>query len=367
MNSDLFSNRTIQTIKSFDRPAVGWFCTYTPLEILEAARLTPVRVSGDHLPARAADSLMHTNICPYIKSCLDAFEEGKLDFLSAAVFTSGCDAQRRLYDVLRERKPELPAYLINVPKKQGDAAEKRLAAEFRDFLQWTAATFDREITDDALADAINKYKLLRARARRLDGALRKIHPPLTGTMAAELMLILQRMPPEEAVKMIDAEEEAMKKTQIPWKPKVLLAGNIVDDPAVVAMIERYGAHVFADNLCTGRKFWLMPSPPAGRPPVEALANAYMNKKPCPRMAGESDAVDEMRDLVDNLRPEGVIFYTMKFCDTHSYDTPRMREMLGEMGVKSLFIESDYTGGGGQAATRIQAFVEMLNEDWEHAE
>ena len=77
------------------------------------------------------------------------------------------------------------------------------------------------------------------------------------------------------------------------------------------------------------------------------------------MADPDDAVEHFKRLVEEVRPDGVVFHILKFCDTHLYNVPALRKMLQDMEIKALFIESDYTPVSGQAATRIQAFVEML--------
>jgi benzoyl-CoA reductase/2-hydroxyglutaryl-CoA dehydratase subunit BcrC/BadD/HgdB len=67
-------------------------------------------------------------------------------------------------------------------------------------------------------------------------------------------------------------------------------------------------------------------------------------------------------LVADLRIDGIIFYTLKFCDPFLYDVPVLRSELAARGIPSLVLEGDYTPGTlGRVKTRIQAFIEMLGE------
>jgi len=60
--------------------------------------------------------------------------------------------------------------------------------------------------------------------------------------------------------------------------------------------------------------------------------------------------------------DGVIFYTLKFCDPFLYDVPVLKSELSVRGIPGLVLEGDYTPGTmGRVKTRIQAFVEMLGE------
>lgn len=359
MNFDLFSPETQAAIKNSGRPAAGWFCSYTPLELIDAAGFTPVRISGAHGATGAADSIMHTNICPYIKSCLQASEDGLLDFVSAFVFTNGCDAQRRLYDTMKSRKPAAPSFLIAIPKLTGPEQVRRLAAEFAGFKSWLEELSGKIMSDAAIRASMDLYSELRENLRRFDSARLSSPPKLSGSRAMEVTLAAQHIPAADAIKMISEESESPEGTISAGGPVVLLAGNMLDDPEIVRRIEKYGARVAADDLCTGRRLWDAPPPDTGLHPVDALAKMYLTKSPCPRMACHDDPLDRLKEIVDNLNPDGVIFHILKFCDTHLYNIPRMREMLRSLGVKALFIESDYTPGAGQMDTRIQAFIEIL--------
>jgi len=72
--------------------------------------------------------------------------------------------------------------------------------------------------------------------------------------------------------------------------------------------------------------------------------------------------DHVFNLIDDLRVDGVIFYTLKFCDSFLYDIPVFKSQLSLRGIPSLILEGDYTPGTlGRVRTRIQAFIEMLGE------
>lgn len=361
MATTVFTKEEIEKIKGYGRPAAGWFCTYTPLELIEAAGLTPVRISGPHGPTSMGDSLMHTNICPFIKSLVDEFESGNLDFLDAVVFTSGCDAQRRLYDIIKNRKPDIPVFLLQVPKKDGDEDIKRFAAELENLKKWLEQRFIVEIDDKRLIDAMDLYRYLRARIRGFDGARRRQPPKITGSRVMEVMLQLLRMPAEKALAFLDEEEKKIRWREIEAGPSVLLYGNMLDDPGFPRLIEEYGGHVLMDDTCSSRRFWAMPQPKPEPPFLESLARSYLTKSPCARMATKQKVEDKIKELVEQQNPDGVIIHVLKFCDTHMYDVPRLRKALESMNVQTLTIESDYTEASGQIATRVQAFIEMLGE------
>lgn len=54
-----------------ERPWVGWLCTYAPEEIIYAAGFHPFRLRENSPSTKIADTYIHYNMCPYVRSCLD--------------------------------------------------------------------------------------------------------------------------------------------------------------------------------------------------------------------------------------------------------------------------------------------------------
>ena len=57
--------------------------------------------------------------------------------------------------------------------------------------------------------------------------------------------------------------------------------------------------------------------------------------------------------------EGVICLVQKFCDWHGADYPHIVQIFEKIDVPVLFLENENTFAAGQALTRVQAFLEML--------
>jgi benzoyl-CoA reductase subunit C len=144
-------------------------------------------------------------------------------------------------------------------------------------------------------------------------------------------------------------------------PRVLITGSIMDNPLIIELIEQCGARVVGDDLCTGtRQFWQLVEPDGD--PLTALSRYYLGRTPCPRMKDAQKRFDHVFQLIAEFKADGVIFYTLKFCDSFLYDIPVLKGQLGAHGIPSLILEGDYTAGTlGRVKTRIQAFIEMLRQ------
>ena len=58
---------------------------------------------------------------------------------------------------------------------------------------------------------------------------------------------------------------------------------------------------------------------------------------------------------------GVILYITRYCDTHAFDAPDVKEYLARKGLPVLEIEGDYPISGiAGLKTRIQAFLETVS-------
>lgn len=105
-------------------PKIGYFCSYTPVELIRAAGFHPVRIKGSEQESSAANEMLCGNICPYIKAVVDQKINGNLEDFKGMVFVNSCDGMRRLYDAwvkLDEGKKSFN-YILDIPKNTDDAA-----------------------------------------------------------------------------------------------------------------------------------------------------------------------------------------------------------------------------------------------------
>jgi benzoyl-CoA reductase/2-hydroxyglutaryl-CoA dehydratase subunit BcrC/BadD/HgdB len=67
------------------------------------------------------------------------------------------------------------------------------------------------------------------------------------------------------------------------------------------------------------------------------------------------------EKVQKSGAKGVIFFLYKYCETHYFDYPDLKQALESKGIPTLLLEvEDPLSGREQLKIRIQAFVEMLS-------
>ncbi len=90
-------------------------------------------------------------------------------------------------------------------------------------------------------------------------------------------------PPEEYRSMISellSEIRNAPSPDIGDSVPILVSGSLVEEPAVLDLLEDSGGKVVADDLCTGLRNFQPPSGQGGDP-IERLIDRYMNRLPCP--------------------------------------------------------------------------------------
>jgi bzd-type benzoyl-CoA reductase N subunit len=346
------------------KPVIGWFCSYTPLEIIQAAGLYPYRILPE--PGRTitrADGYIDRNFCPYVRTCLGEALDGKYKFLNGLVVVNSCDPMRRMYDVWRYNIGGEFNYLLDLPRINSAEAVAYYRESLQKFITELETHFKVKVSNAALVDAI---KVLNT-SRSLLKELYRLNRDNLALTAAEIRAVVKAstlLPMDVLnsllVRLLD--EIRSYEAYEDKSPRILITGSVMDNPQIPGLIEECGARVVGDDLCNGtRQFW--DTVESAAEPLTDLSRHYLNRTPCPRMKDAAKRFDHVMRMIDEFRVDGVIFYTMKFCDPFLFDVPLLKGRLDEKGIPALRLEGDYTPGTlGRVKTRIEAFIEMLRQN-----
>jgi predicted CoA-substrate-specific enzyme activase len=407
------------------RPAVGYVCTYVPVELIEAAGFLSWRLRGGRKETPRADAYLHPNLCPLVRSLLEALLEesdlasGRLPQpkeisrrgaevaeakarnlfsarsaplrepqssrkdvieqrgvaegppgktgapkLAGLVLTNSCDAMRRLYDVVAAKLDVPFTFMLDVPRKVSPASIAYFRQQLLRLWEQLRDAAPAERPPDEIAVVIKLHNRRRHLIRQLTERLEQrpaliggstFHDIIQTAFQCESQAFLEAL--TDFIERLDrATVEPAAATR--HRPRVAVSGSILDDAALIRMTEQAGACVVAMDTCAGlRAFEGAVS--AADEPLLALAERYLSRPPCSRMQSIRDRMAYIESLLARTRAEGLIYHTLKFCDTYAYDIAALRQSLpAELPV--LAIESEYTPASlGQAQTRIEAFVEIL--------
>lgn len=371
---ELYQNRSgrAKELREQGEKVIGYFCAYAPLEMMTAAGFLPYRITGDvKEPITQADAYLETIMCPFIRSCFDIAMKGRYDFLDGLVVPHTCDTVQRIYDIWKYYRKPSYAHFVNVPHMVYPHSYKFFRAEMGTFKKSIEKFSGSEISEQHLRQAIELHNENRALLRQLC-RLRKQEPPLlSGSEMTEIILTGMSIPVEEDNELLSSviEEVTHRQERLERKAgRVLLYGAEVDDTTFIELIEDSGANVVMDDTCIGtRHYWhdveITPDP------LNGLTTRYLEKIRCPRTYRETlgshqadleNRFSYLKDYAAEFNVNGVVCYIIRFCDTHEFDVPDVRDYLQEAGLPVLHIEEDYNmAAPGRLQTRMQAFMEIM--------
>jgi len=237
----------------------------------------------------------------------------------------------------------------------------------------------KELTDEALRDAIRRHNYQRALMRRVYDFRKENGPRITGTEVKNLLSAVMSLPVDEGNQLLEeviAELEA-RPARTPKGPRVLVYGPAMDND-FIDLAEECGAEVVVDDACLGTRFFV-DDVDVELEPYTALSRRYLGESKCPRTyrrpaeenlaPGQTYSYEEDIELrlghltryAKEWNADGAIFYVIRFCDSHGFDIPDARDSLKKNGIPVLVLEGDYGLVKEQLKTRIQAFLEMLDQ------
>ncbi len=348
---------------------IGWVCTYAPEELMHAAGLLPLRITGgfEQLALDWANAYLYPTTCSTVRSYVQLALEKRYDFLDGFVMAGTCDHIRRLYDVWAYYA-FTPAFnhLIRVPGILRPEAEDYYRSELVIFQQALEDFTGNKITPDRLRHSINLFNRMRRLLGELE-ALKKLEaPPLTGAEMLEIMNAGWYMPKEEYIPLLEeilAEAKGVARPTADLK-RIMIYGSELNNHHFVKFLEDQECLAVVMDTCTGYRYWsdLVNEDP-DVDPLDALAQRYINHFPCSRIFPRKIRLERVMDLVREYRIQGVVSEYVRYCTPVAWERSIIRDRMEQAGIPVLQLEIEYgTAGTGQIKTRIRAFVEMLEDE-----
>ncbi len=361
---DIIQNRHERAKEySRDRRLIGYFCDFVPEELLHAAGFAPVRITGTRGPISLADKHLQSNVCSFARSCLELVLNGTYAYLSGVVIPHSCDVITKMNDLWAYRvdAPEFCHYLWYPHKARDPNARSAFIDELRRLKAGLEEFTGSEISDESLRTSISLYNKNRTLLAKAYDLRKDDAPLLSGTEALSLTLSSMLAPKEEHTKRLGELLSSLDGEGSPAKerPRILVSASVLDDEDLIASIEELGATVVCDDVCTGiRYFWGEVSERGD--PIEAIADRYLQKIPCPRTFESGARIDFLMKNVADYGVQGVIMYILRCCDAHLFEMPGLQEKLKTAGTPVLYLQGDHSAPiSEETRNRISAFVEML--------
>ena len=345
---------------------MGYFCTYAPEELMYAAGILPVRILGSHETQDVTEPHIFAMFCPFCRDCLAQGLKGRFDYLDGIMIAQSCLHIRQAFTSWQKHIPIDYSYYLPMPNHvQSPHSVPFLVKEYELFKESLENWLGKKIEDEAIKDAVDVFNTNRRLMHKVNELRQGENPPLTGEEAMELVLSSQMVDKREHN---TALEELLAKlgervVNRPIGTRLMILGSEDDDIEFLNMVESSGATFVIDEHCTGTRYFWNEVESNGGDLLESLANRYIKRPPCPSKDWpERTRTNHVLRLAKDYDVAGAIIMQQKFCDPHEIDVPALTKALNDAGVKTLFLEFDVTVPIGQFKVRVEAFLEMLEQD-----
>ncbi|HET9838836.1 MAG TPA: 2-hydroxyacyl-CoA dehydratase [Candidatus Angelobacter sp.] len=349
------------------RKAVAFFPVYAPAELVHAAGMLPVLLSGagDRLDIQHADSRFGSFICSIIKTTMEMAMTGHLEPFDALLFSSICDSARNLCFVIKRNFPQIYTDFIHLPHSTSDSSVDFLTQEYRRIIHELERLGGSPIHDEALRQSIALYNGQRGLVRQLY-ALRAHSPHLL--RAWESYLLVRSgyvMPVEEHITLLRQALEYLPTRSNKKRDaiRVVIEGSFCEQPPLelIRLLENAGCDVVEDDLVIAQR-WFTEDVPLGGDPVRALAESYVKSSVYSSVRHDSQRPrwDGLAEKIRGTQAEAVIFLIAKFCEPAYFDYVLFKKKVDEMGLPHLLLEfEEKLFTFDRLRTEVETFVESL--------
>jgi len=350
---------------------VGYTCSFMPVEILHAAGILPIRLRGLNAGSmELADAYYGPFVCSFPKALLQLAGNGTYDFLDGAIISNGCDTLRRLDDCWRHIGKDIEGscpdwlYYFDVPHKPDGHAYDWYVNQVKKLIKTLEETFDVEITDKKLADAIKNQNRVRRLLWELETFRRDDTVRVSGKEAYSAIIAGTVMPLdlyEEHLSDLVNEIRLRETNVADGKIKLFLGGSICDDFELVSLIEESEALVVGENVCFGVRHDNDIVNETDEP-IHALTEKYLSASVCPRMMGwYKERAGMITEKIKKTDAQGVIMQNIRFCDLHGSENGLLERDLENENIPALRIEREHgpLTETGRLRMRVDAFIEQL--------
>lgn len=350
---------------------VGYLCSYTPLEVIDAAGAAAVGLCGtsdETVPI--AETVLPANLCPLIKSTYGFALSQKCPFTYFSDLIVGettCDGKKKMYELLGDLKD---VHILHLP--QGNVRPHEVQGwreEVRFFKEELERRFGVEITDDALRAAARR----RNRLRRALTSLYEVQMAMPAAMSGvELMSTLAAGAFSFDIGEYTAKVEALAARQaaraqageVPvaaGAKRIMLtgcpSGGLINK--VGRTIEANGGVVVSLDDCSGERTNRMLVDEDADDILAAIADRYLGIN-CSVMTPNSGRFENTLAMARKYQVDGVVDCILTACHTFNIEAASMQRAVEGAGIPYLKVETDYSQGDtGQLETRLAAFIEML--------
>jgi benzoyl-CoA reductase/2-hydroxyglutaryl-CoA dehydratase subunit BcrC/BadD/HgdB len=361
--------------KEAGRKIIGGFCIFIPEELILAVDAVSIGLcAGADIGSKEAEKYLPRNSCALIKAFMGFKLSGLCPYIESTDLLVGettCDGKKKAYEIFGEITGKL--YVMELPNKKGEDGRRLWKNEVKKFAKKLTQVTGKEISLEKLKEAASIVNEKRKALKRL-AILRASDPPSISGLDALLInqISFYDDPVRFTTKLNELCDELGKRVAegvgvaAKGAPRILISGSPMAIPnwKLHAVIESSGAVVVGEEACVGDRNYrtlLDEDFSSVEEAVEAIADRYMTID-CACFTPNDERLENIEMMTTMLNAGGVIHYALQFCTPYMTEALKVRNVIEDMGIPFLQIETDYSMGDmGQLKTRVEALLEIMEK------
>jgi len=359
--------------KAKGRKVIGSYCVFVPEEITLAVEAIHVGLcSGADFAMDEVEKYLPRNTCALIKSAM-GFKLAKVcPYLECADMVVGentCDGKKKAYEVMGAMMDNL--YVMDLPQVKSAEGKALLKAEFLRYKEAAETLTGKTIDVAALKQGISLVNNKRKAMARLAALRHNANAPISGLdalLANQIFFFDDPVRFTDSVNALCDELEKRVEQNVSVTdantPRILISGCPMAVPnwKLPAIVESSGAVIVGEESCVGERGCrnlVDDSADDLDGLIDALVERYLAID-CAIFTPNTERTDHIKEMAQASKADGVIQYTLNFCQPYAMETMPIENELEATGLPTLRIETDYSQEDmGQLQTRVEAFVELL--------
>ncbi len=357
--------------KKEKRKVVGTFCVYVPEEIILSVNGVCIGLcAGAEVGTPEAERFIPRNTCALIKAFMGFKLAGLCPYVELTDLLVGettCDGKKKAYEIFNDITKKV--YVMEVPNMKSEESRRLWFSEVRRFKDKMEELSSRKITLENLKKASSIVNERRKALQRLSRLRAADPPPISGLDALLINQISFYDDPVRFTEMTNKLNEELQErvkqgigvTQ-KGSPRILISGSPMAIPnwKLHTIIEGSGGVVIGEESCVGERNHrelLDENFSNVEEALEKIASRYISID-CACFTPNNERIENIRSLVDSLRADGVIHYSLQFCTPYMIEAHKVEKSMKD--IPFMRMETDYSMEDmGQLNSRIEAFIEMI--------
>ncbi|HEX4898915.1 MAG TPA: 2-hydroxyacyl-CoA dehydratase [Pyrinomonadaceae bacterium] len=370
---DIISDVNFSTVREWKEQhpgakAIAYFPVYAPVELIHAAAMLPVGLSGagDQLDIQYADARFGSFICSIVKTTLELGLTNHLTPFDGVLFSSICDSARNLCFVMKRNFPDKYIDFLHLPHNPNSKSSTDfLVTEYRRLLEQLESLNGRQVSDENLNEAVTLYNANRALTRQLYDE-RARQPQLLRTSELYALVRVGNFLP------VAQHTELLQRTisDLPTRVgkqrdsiRIIVEGSFCEQPPLdlIKILEEAGCYIVDDDFVLGPR-WFLEDVPVNGDPLRALAESYSERAvySSVRHDARKPRHKELIEKVRRRKADAVILLIAKFCEPALFDYVLFKEELEKEGIPHLLMEfEEKMFTFERLRTEVETFVESL--------